>query len=58
MIDTKGDIPMKKLFSLLLLILLLAACPAVAAFAAEDPDISAIELPAPKAPNYFIFTEL
>ncbi|MBQ4564491.1 MAG: zinc ribbon domain-containing protein [Lachnospiraceae bacterium] len=48
---------MKKLFSLLLLILLLAACPAVAAFVAEDPDISAFELPAPKAPNYFIFTD-
>ncbi len=48
---------MKKLFSLLLLILLLAACPAVAAFAAEDPDISAFELPAPKAPNYFVFTD-
>ena len=36
------------------LILLLALCPAAGA---EDYDIGAFELPAPQAPNYFIYTD-
>ena len=45
---------MKRIISVLLLLLSLFQ---VTAFAAEENDISKFELPAPKAPNYFIYTD-
>ena len=47
---------MKKLWTLLLSLLLLSLF-SVAAFAAVENDISKFELPAPKAPNYFVYTD-
>ena len=38
------------------LIMLLSLCP-FTAFAAEENDISQFELPAPQAPNYFLFSD-
>ena len=48
---------MKKLFALLLSLLLLLSLFSVTAFAAEENDLSKFELPAPKAPNYFVYTD-
>ena len=48
---------MKRIFSVLLSLLLLLSLFSVTAFAAEENDISKIELPAPKAPNYFVYTD-
>ena len=48
---------MKKLFPLLLSLLLLLSLFSVTAFAAEENDIGKFELPAPKAPNYFVYTD-
>ena len=48
---------MKRIFSVLLSLLLLLSLFSVTAFAAEENDISKFELPAPKAPNYFIYTD-
>ena len=48
---------MKKLFALLLSLLLLLSLFSVTAFAAEENDIGKFELPAPKAPNYFVYTD-
>ena len=48
---------MKKRFALILaFVLVLSLCTATA-FAAEENDISKFELPAPKAPNYFVYTD-
>ena len=48
---------MKRIFSVLLSLLLLLSLFSVTAFAAEENDISKFELPAPKAPNYFVYTD-
>ena len=48
---------MKKSLSLLLSMLLLLSIFSVTAFATEENDISKFELPAPKAPNYFVYTD-
>lgn len=48
---------MKRTFSVLLSLLLLLSLFSVTAFAAEENDISKFELPAPKAPNYFVYTD-
>ena len=48
---------MKRIFSVLLSLLLLLSLFSVTAFAAEENDISEFELPAPKAPNYFVYTD-
>ena len=48
---------MKRIFSVLLSLLLLLSLFSVTAFAAEEHDISKFELPAPKAPNYFVYTD-
>ena len=48
---------MKRIFSVLLSLLLLLSLFTVTAFAAEENDISKFELPAPKAPNYFVYTD-
>ena len=48
---------MKRLLSILASVLLLLSLCAVTAFAAEENDISQFELPAPKAPNYFVYTD-
>ena len=48
---------MKRKFSVLLSLLLLLSLFSVTAFAAEENDISKFELPAPKAPNYFVYTD-
>ncbi len=48
---------MKRLFSVLLCALLLSSLFSVTAFAAEENDLSMFELPAPKAPNYFVYTD-
>lgn len=48
---------MKKLSALLLSLLLLLSLFSVTAFAAEENDISKFELTAPKAPNYFVYTD-
>ncbi len=48
---------MKRLFSIMLsVVLLLTLFPAMAA-GAEENDISKFELPVPQAPNYFVFTD-
>ena len=48
---------MKRIFSVLLSLLLLLSLFPVTAFAAEENDISKFELPAPQAPNYFVYTD-
>ena len=48
---------MKRIFSVLLCALLLLSLFSVTAFAAEENDISKFELPTPKAPNYFVYTD-
>ena len=48
---------MKKSLSLLLSMLLLLSIFSVTAFATEENDISKFELPAPKAPTYFVYTD-
>ncbi len=48
---------MKRIFSVLLSLLLLLSLCSVTAFAAEENDISKFELSAPKAPNYFVYTD-
>ena len=48
---------MKRIFSVLLSLLLLLSLLSATAFAAEENDISKFELPAPKAPNYFVYTD-
>lgn len=48
---------MKRIFSALLCALLLLSLFSVTAFAAEENDISKFELTAPKAPNYFVYTD-
>ena len=48
---------MKRILSVLLCALLLLSLFSVTAFAAEENDISKFELPAPKAPNYFVYTD-
>ena len=48
---------MKRIFSVLLSLLLLLSLLPVTAFAAEENDISKFELPAPQAPNYFVYTD-
>ena len=48
---------MKRLLSALLSTLLLLSLFSVTAFATEENDISKFELPAPKAPNYFVYTD-
>ncbi|MBQ3193804.1 MAG: hypothetical protein IJB59_09585, partial [Oscillospiraceae bacterium] len=47
---------MKKILSLLLALLMCLSLSVPAAFAAEQ-DIGAFELPTPKAPNYFVYTD-
>ena len=48
---------MKRILGVLLCALLLLSLFSVTAFAAEENDISKFELPAPKAPNYFVYTD-
>ena len=48
---------MKRIFSVLLSLLLLLSLFSATAFAAEENDISKFELTAPKAPNYFVYTD-
>ena len=48
---------MKKLPAFLLSLILLLSVFSVMTFAAEENDISKFELPAPKAPNYFVYTD-
>ena len=48
---------MKRLLSILASVLLLLSLCAVTAFAAEENDLSKFELPAPQAPNYFVYTD-
>ena len=48
---------MKRICSVLLALLLLLSLFSVTAFAAEENDISKFDLPAPKAPNYFVYTD-
>ncbi len=48
---------MKKLLAFLLSLILLLSVFSVMTFAAEENDISKFELTAPKAPNYFIYTD-
>ena len=48
---------MKRIFSVFLSVLLLLSLFSVTAFAAEENDIGKFELPAPKAPNYFVYTD-
>lgn len=48
---------MKRILGVLLSLLLLLSLFSVTAFAAEENDLSKFELPAPKAPNYFVYTD-
>ena len=48
---------MKRILGVLLSLLLLLSLFSVTAFAAEENDISKFELTAPKAPNYFVYTD-
>ena len=48
---------MKRIFGVFLTLLLLLSLFPVTALAAEESDISKFELPAPKAPNYFVYTD-
>ena len=48
---------MKRILGILLSLLLLLSLFSVTAFAAEENDIGKFELPAPKAPNYFVYTD-
>ncbi len=48
---------MKRICSVLLCALLLLSLFSVTAFAAEENDIANFELPTPKAPNYFVYTD-
>ena len=48
---------MKRILGVLLSALLLLSLFSVTAFAAEENDIGKFELPAPKAPNYFVYTD-
>ena len=48
---------MKRIFGVLLCALLLLSLFSVTAFAAEENDIGEFELPSPKAPNYFVYTD-
>ena len=49
---------MKRVRNVLLSLLLLFSLCSVTAFAAEENDISKFELPAPKAPNYFVYLRI
>ena len=48
---------MKRLLGIFLSLMILLTLLPLAAFAAEEYDIGAVELPTPKAPNYFIYTD-
>lgn len=48
---------MKRILGVLLSLLLLLSLFSATAFAAEENDIGKFELPAPKAPNYFDYTD-
>ena len=48
---------MKRILSAFLSVFLLLSLFSVTAFAAEENDLSKFELPAPKAPNYFVYTD-
>ncbi|MBR2041491.1 MAG: dockerin type I repeat-containing protein [Oscillospiraceae bacterium] len=48
---------MKKIFCIILSILILLSSFIITAFAAEENDISVFEFPKPEAPNYFIYTD-
>ena len=48
---------MKRILGVLLSLLLLLSLFSVTAFAAEENELSKFELPAPKAPNYFVYTD-
>ena len=48
---------MKRILIVFLSLLLLLSLCSVTAFAAEENDIGEFELPAPKAPNYFVYTD-
>ncbi len=48
---------MKRILGVLLSLLLLLSLFTVTAFAAEENDIGKFELPAPKVPNYFVYTD-
>ncbi len=48
---------MKRIFSVFLCALLLLSLFSMTAFAAEENDLSKFELTAPKAPNYFVYTD-
>ena len=48
---------MKRILSVFLSLLLLLSLFSVTAFASEENDLSKFELPAPKAPNYFVYTD-
>ena len=48
---------MKRILGVLLSLLLLLSLFSATAFAAEENDIGKFELPAPKAPNYFVYTD-
>ena len=48
---------MKRILSAFLSVFLLLSFFSVTAFAAEENDIGEFELPAPQAPNYFVYTD-
>ena len=48
---------MKRILSAFLSVFLLLSLFSVTAFAAEENDIGEFELPAPQAPNYFVYTD-
>ena len=48
---------MKRILSALLSVFLLLSLFSVTAFAAEENNIGEFELPAPQAPNYFVYTD-
>ena len=48
---------MKRIFCLFFSVFLLLSLFSVPVFSAEENDISKFELPAPKAPNYFVYTD-
>ena len=48
---------MKRICSVLLFLFLLFSLCSVMALAAEENDIANFELPTPKAPNYYVYTD-
>ena len=48
---------MKKTISILLVLLMLSSLCPMTVIAVEENDIGKFELPAPKAPNYFVYTD-